>query len=655
MRAADLMVSDVIGIPRVQEVASTRIADWIQYVLRIDPEFSNLCFIVGKGNNGANAVSAARILHNRGWKSISVVLACSESEHNEFLKEHLRIFKLFGGTIVDSIPSFDWFSPRSPAVTIVDGLLGTGVTRNPSGSIATWIRKINELNLPVLALDVPSGLHHGSGEILDPCTRAYSTFCFHVLKSGLMATQAKLNVGAVWTADTDLSFDVFGVEVSTSLRHIYRQAPIVHVSLGPYENLSNLAKTPSVLVELLLFLRLFLPDIQSGISGDEFCFLEFKRIQNRPLLKRYLQISKLRVNFALDLVDMELRDFQYGTPCVERLDLFYISSARRVKLNELFWIIREICRVASVPSFFDFKSIMERMLQCNVAVVSELCSSLKSSDDLFQCLHELIPIPTKHDPSNPWLLPFEINFEANYAEKFIRFPDHYLLTRQHHFVGLKWYQDHRMGMELPKTAESLTDEMFGRLCCYHFAECLKVCSHEIIHCLQQIFNQHDSSSISWSAEHDASFVEQSLFYQVATHADLKDLFPPGFRELLLIFEHERTAHCFSMLPPLERKEYVKWRNSFGICCPELGIEDNAETVDHFKSFIASESVRLDRISLENQLKKLFKNRSGNVLRQAVHETRELEIETEYSLESFVEASFSPSLYTPTGCHSYFSA
>ena len=57
MRQIDIEISSVLGLQRVQEVAATRIADLITYHLKISRETA-LCFVCGKGNNGANGVAA---------------------------------------------------------------------------------------------------------------------------------------------------------------------------------------------------------------------------------------------------------------------------------------------------------------------------------------------------------------------------------------------------------------------------------------------------------------------------------------------------------------------------------------------------------------------------------------------------------------------
>ena len=78
---------------------------------------------------------------------------------------------------------------------VVDALLGIGTGRDPEGATADAIAAIGRCGLPVLALDLPSGLDADSGHAFEPCVRATLTVCFIGWKRGLWTGAAADHVG----------------------------------------------------------------------------------------------------------------------------------------------------------------------------------------------------------------------------------------------------------------------------------------------------------------------------------------------------------------------------------------------------------------------------------------------------------------------------
>ena len=93
------------------------------------------------------------------------------------------------------------------------------------------IEWVNSTEIPVLALDVPSGLNHVTGEILQPCIKANYTYNFHILKSGQIVDSAKSVIGQLWTADTDLTYTAWeeaGVKTE-DIQELFSKGPIRRV------------------------------------------------------------------------------------------------------------------------------------------------------------------------------------------------------------------------------------------------------------------------------------------------------------------------------------------------------------------------------------------------------------------------------------------
>ena len=98
----------------------------------------------------------------------------------------------------------------SPDV-IVDAFFGTGFSGPPRPEAAALIERINAAGVPVLAIDIPSGVDASTGEVAGPAVRAAVTVTFHGRKVGLVVAPGRFHVGALHVSDIGLEH----VETST--------------------------------------------------------------------------------------------------------------------------------------------------------------------------------------------------------------------------------------------------------------------------------------------------------------------------------------------------------------------------------------------------------------------------------------------------------
>ena len=156
----------------------------------------------GKGNNGGDAIVAARHLAAAGCHP-TLVLLCSRSELQGDPKLHFQ--KLVSGVHVFEMPTVEDLreivAETHPAV-VVDGLLGTGLTGDVREPYATAIKFINNLRLPVVAVDVPSGLGTST------CVCAEVTVTMGLPKIDLLRPTATDYVGRIEVADIGLDRNV---------------------------------------------------------------------------------------------------------------------------------------------------------------------------------------------------------------------------------------------------------------------------------------------------------------------------------------------------------------------------------------------------------------------------------------------------------------
>ena len=140
---------------------------------------ASVLVIAGPGNNGGDALVAARHLKT-WWFKVVVVFTGEAASLPPDAANALQAWREAGGELLDAIPSDGKWD------LVIDGLFGIGLARELSGRYLELVREINRMNLPVLALDVPSGLDADAGQTFRAAVRASHTLTFIALKPGLL-------------------------------------------------------------------------------------------------------------------------------------------------------------------------------------------------------------------------------------------------------------------------------------------------------------------------------------------------------------------------------------------------------------------------------------------------------------------------------------
>lgn len=153
--------------------------------------------VAGPGNNGGDAFVVARHL-KEWWFDVTVVFAGDEGKFSNDARRAFRAWRAAGGTTRPDLPAAgDWG-------LVVDGLFGIGLEREVSGRYAEWIAAVNGTRGPVLAIDVPSGLHSDSGRMMGCAIRATHTVTFIALKPGLLTLDGRDHCGELHLDTLDL-------------------------------------------------------------------------------------------------------------------------------------------------------------------------------------------------------------------------------------------------------------------------------------------------------------------------------------------------------------------------------------------------------------------------------------------------------------------
>ncbi len=190
------------GAPSVElmERAGAAVAETCARLLRKRAADSVLLF-AGKGNNGGDAIVAARHLAKAGYHP-TLVLLCRREELQGDPLSHFQ--RLVGSVHVFETPGVKQMQKIAAEVqpmVVVDGLLGTGLTGAVREPYISAINFMNDLRRTVVAIDVPSGLDSDTGKVHGVCVRADVTVTMGLPKIGLLQPVAADYVGRIEVAD----------------------------------------------------------------------------------------------------------------------------------------------------------------------------------------------------------------------------------------------------------------------------------------------------------------------------------------------------------------------------------------------------------------------------------------------------------------------
>jgi ADP-dependent NAD(P)H-hydrate dehydratase / NAD(P)H-hydrate epimerase len=176
------------------------------------PPLSPIGILVGPGHNGGDALVVARELYLHGYE---VEIYCPFPKLKELTSQHLQYVQSLG------IPCHQSIDALQNCDLLIDGLFGFGLERNLTDAIiASDIDTINTWSKSVISIDVPSGLHTDTGEVLGTAIRATYTLCLGLWKLGLFQDRALEYVGKAELIDFGIPWaDVENVLDSTNKIH----------------------------------------------------------------------------------------------------------------------------------------------------------------------------------------------------------------------------------------------------------------------------------------------------------------------------------------------------------------------------------------------------------------------------------------------------
>ena len=153
--------------------------------------------VAGPGNNGGDGLAAARQLHSCGADTTICILTDEDKFKGE-AKKNLEIVKNIGLPIHRITEASDLNPYLLDSDLVIDAIFGTGLNRDVRGIYADAIDAINDSYVPVLSVDIPSGINGDNGQVMGTAIYADYTVTFGLPKPGHFIYPGAEHVGKLY-------------------------------------------------------------------------------------------------------------------------------------------------------------------------------------------------------------------------------------------------------------------------------------------------------------------------------------------------------------------------------------------------------------------------------------------------------------------------
>ncbi len=206
MRDLDRRTIEEVGVPSLVLMENAGRTTY-QILRREFPALSGpVAVVAGRGNNGGDGFVVARYLANDGVP-VTVWLLAEKGQVQGDARVNLDILDRMGVEVSEILTEEDLggaLPHLSRVELIVDALLGTGLNSPVRGLMAALIGHLNQLRLPILAVDIPSGLSADTGEPLGGAVKADVTVTYGFPKLGQVLPPGRDYVGRLWQVDISI-------------------------------------------------------------------------------------------------------------------------------------------------------------------------------------------------------------------------------------------------------------------------------------------------------------------------------------------------------------------------------------------------------------------------------------------------------------------
>ncbi|WP_051241657.1 bifunctional ADP-dependent NAD(P)H-hydrate dehydratase/NAD(P)H-hydrate epimerase [Stappia stellulata] len=202
-RADGLAIDGGIAGIDLMTTAGRAVADTACRMARHD---TPVLVLAGPGNNGGDGFVAARFLRRRGYR-VEVLLSGARDKISGDARLALEAMEA-GGVRAAVLEEDALATALAEAGLVIDALFGAGLARPLGGAVASAVARINESRVPVLAVDLPSGLNGANGQAMGCAVEATRTITFFRPKPGHVLLPGRELCGSVEVVDIGIAGEV---------------------------------------------------------------------------------------------------------------------------------------------------------------------------------------------------------------------------------------------------------------------------------------------------------------------------------------------------------------------------------------------------------------------------------------------------------------
>ena len=197
MRQMDRRAIDEDGIPELLLMENAGLAAVQMMAQQYALPGQRWLILCGVGNNGGDGLVVARQLHSRG-ALVQLVLLGDPAKFGGAAAANLAMVEQMQLPLLQASSIEPIHEHLASCDGVVDGLLGTGITRPVAGLYAEVIDAVNASGKPVVSLDIPSGVNGDTGQVMGTAIQAMQTIPFGLPKVGNLLYPGYARSGQLW-------------------------------------------------------------------------------------------------------------------------------------------------------------------------------------------------------------------------------------------------------------------------------------------------------------------------------------------------------------------------------------------------------------------------------------------------------------------------
>lgn len=220
MHEIDKSAVEEYGLPELSlmESAGHRVFEAVKKILG-DTAQKSICILAGSGNNGGDALAAARYLSNAGAR-VKIFLLGNKDHRTASFNVQMKILRGMGLELQQLESDRAWERLQVTlrfSDAVVDGILGTGFNGQLRPGALRLIRLVNATKKIVVSIDIPSGVDADTGAIGEAAMNAVCTVALGLPKVGHYVCPGASFVGKLIVDNIGLPADLLNEEIHQTL------------------------------------------------------------------------------------------------------------------------------------------------------------------------------------------------------------------------------------------------------------------------------------------------------------------------------------------------------------------------------------------------------------------------------------------------------